>query len=174
MYVPNYIQGGIWRQQSMTKGHGRAQVWQSRAWPGPLHQNYRPLPDPATGKQQALMTEDLRGKETCPGSHSKQAASPHCPATAWPLGTSLPCSGPGQGGGADLVDTPGVFQPGEVHLLHVTGAASIFAAWEGGRWPGGPAAPAKHWDFMCGQKPHSLCPKTGWQQPQLIHSGHRQ
>lgn len=41
-------------------------------------------------------------------------------------GASLPHSG--QGRGTDLVDTLGVFQPGKVHLLHVTAAASTSAA----------------------------------------------
>lgn len=116
--------------------------------------------------------EDLRDKETCPGSHSRQAASPHSPLHSPALGPSLLHRG--QGWGANLVDTLGVFQPGEVHLLHVTGAASNFAAWEGGRWPRRPAVPAEPLDAMCGQEPRGLCPKPGWQQPQLTHSGHRQ
>lgn len=61
-----------------------------------------------------------------------------------------------------------------IHLLHVTGAASNFAAWEGGRWPRRPAVPAEPLDAMCSQELRGLCPKPGWQQPQLTHSGHRQ
>lgn len=110
-------------------------------------------------------------KETCPRSHSWQVPSPHSPLHSPAPGASLPHKG--QGGGANLVDTLGVFQPGEVHLLHVTRAASTSAAWERGRWPR-PAAPAEHLDITWGQKPHSLCPQPGWQQPQLIHSGHGQ
>lgn len=139
----------------------------------------------ATGKQQTFptkhedkalshtgMTEDLGDKGTCLRSHSCQVASPHSPLHSSAPGASLLHRGQGEGV-AHLVDTLGVFQPGDVHLFHVTGAASISATWEGGRWPR-PAAPAEHLDIMWGQKPRSLCPQPGWQQPQLTHSGHRQ
>lgn len=117
----------------------------------------------ATGKQRTLLTqhqdkafinrtlEELRGKEACPRAHSRQAASPHDALHSPAPGASLLHSR--QAGGADLVHALGVFQPGEVHLLHVTGAASTFATWEGGRWPRRPAAPVEHLDVMWGQEP---------------------
>lgn len=75
---------------------------------------------------------------------------------------------------ANLVNTLWVFQPGKVHLLHVTGADSISAAWDGGGWPRGHPVPIQHWDIPCGQEPYGLWSQPEWQQPQLIHSEHGQ
>lgn len=157
-------------------------MWLSGALSGLLRPAHHPRAGSAIGKQQPFPTQhedrlfthrNDRGpdKETCPRSHSWQVPSPHSPLHSPAPGASLPHKG--QGGGANLVDTLGVFQPGEVHLLHVTRAASTSAAWERGRWTR-PAAPAEHLDITWGQKPHGLCPQPGWQQPQLIHSGHGQ
>lgn len=75
---------------------------------------------------------------------------------------------------ANLVNTLWVFQPGKVHLLHVTGADSTSAAWNGGRWPRGHSVPTEHWDVPCGQEPHGLRSQPERQQPQLTHSEHGQ
>lgn len=74
---------------------------------------------------------------------------------------------------ANLVNTLWVFQPGKIHLFHVTGADST-SAWNGGRWPRGHPVPTEHWDVPCGQEPHGLWSQPERQQPQLTHSEHGQ
>lgn len=63
-----------------------------------------------------------------------------------------------------------VFQPGKVHLLHITGAGAASAPWDGSWWPRRPPAPTEHWDIPCGQELCGPRPQPEWQQPQLAHS----
>lgn len=79
-----------------------------------------------------------------------------------------------QNAGANLVNALWVFQPGKVHLFHITGADSASAPRDGRWWSRRPPAPTEHRDSPCGQELGGPWPQPEWQQPQLAHPEHGQ